>query len=264
MKQNLRTLAALVLLMLICTALLSGCAGEEPEHPQLIAHAGGGIYGYRLTNSREALDQAYDNGFRYVELDFDITSDGHVVLIHGWHSLVPRLLGREGQLTLEEFQEGQTFMDLSLLSLEELLQWLKKHPDVSVITDVKTEDYLPVLEQIARQAGDRIDRFIPQIYEFDHYDRARELGYERIILTLYRMNVDEATLNEYVSSHELWAVTMAESRVSAELLGAVTSAGTAVYAHSVNDLSFFEHWHEQGLTGIYTDYFQPEHWPEME
>lgn len=266
MRGNRRRLLSVLILAVFCLALLPACrdgAGDE-AHPQLVAHAGGEIYGYRLTNSREALDQAYDNGFRYMELDFDVTSDGHVVLIHGWYSLVSRLLYLEGQLTLAEFQGSQTFMDLTLLSLEDLLQWLEDHPEVSVITDVKTEDYLPVLEQISRQAGDRIGQFIPQIYEFDHYDRVRELGYSRIILTLYRMNVDGATLNEYASSHELWAVTMAESRVSQELLAAVASTGTAVYAHSVNDLSFFETWHAEGLTGIYTDYFQPNHWPEFD
>ena len=257
--------AALVLgILCLLIAPHFGIGADKEEHPQLIAHAGGGIYGFRLTNSMEAIQQSYDNGFRYIELDFDVTSDGHVVLIHGWFSLVERLLNLEGQRTLAEFKESETFLDLTLLSLEDLLVWLSEHPEVSVVTDVKSEDNMAVLEMIANAAGDQTDQFIPQIYEFDQYDRAKDLGYRRIILTLYRMNVDTATLQDFVATHDLWAVTMDYTRVSEELLGAVTSTGTAVYAHTVNDLSFYETWKDLGLTGIYTDYFQPNHWPDME
>ena len=252
-----------ILLLGLVLAVGAGCADNE-THPQLIAHAGGGIYGFRLTNCLEAIEGSYENGFRYIELDFDVTSDGHVVLIHGWFSLVERMLGLEGQRTLAEFKESETFMDLTLLSLEDLLAWLEKHPDVSIVTDVKSEDNLAVLEMIAGQAGKQIGQFIPQIYEFDQYDRAKELGYSRIILTLYRMSVEPAELQDFVKEHKLWAVTMDQSRVSEELLNAVTSTGTAVYAHTVNDLSFFETWQAKGLTGIYTDYFEPNHWPEFE
>ena len=255
-----------LIVLLVFGLLLSigaGCAKAD-GHPQLIAHAGGGIYGYRLTNSREAMDEAYDNGFTYIELDFDVTSDGHVVLIHGWFSLVERLLNKQGQLTVEEFTNSDTFLDLTLMTLDDLLDWLKKHPEVSIITDVKSEDNLAVLEQIAAQAGNQVSRFIPQIYDFEQYERVGAMGYSRIILTLYRMNPELETLKEFAASHKLWAVTVDQSRLTEELLGAITSTGPAVYAHTVNDLSFFEGWHEKGLTGIYTDYFQPNHWPEMD
>lgn len=233
------------------------------EHPQLIAHAGGEIYGYRLTNSLEAIDNAYTSGFRYMELDFDLTSDGYVVLIHGWEGMCNRLTGAPGQRTLEEFQNTDTFMDLTLLTLEELVSWLKTHPDVSVITDVKNEDNIEVLTKIQEQCGVFASCFIPQIYEYGQYETVRSLGYERIILTLYRMNADYNELHNFINTHDLWGITMSESIVSEELLEAVNAGETAVYCHSVNDLSFFELWHEKGVTGIYTDYFTPNHWPEI-
>lgn len=265
MKRKWKWLLPVLVLGILCIALIPGVMGsDETSYPQLIAHAGGAVYGYRLTNSMEAIAQAYDNGFRYIELDFDVTADGYVVLIHGWQSLVKRLLNLEGQLSLAEFEGTDTFLNLTLLSLEDLLVWLEEHPDVSIITDVKSEDNTAVLEQIASQAGDQIGQFIPQVYDYEEYDRVQGLGYSRIILTLYRMNVDTASLQEFAQNHELWAVTMDQSRVSEELLRAVASTGTAVYAHTVNDLSFFETWREMGLTGIYTDYFQPNHWPHFE
>ena len=62
---------------------------EDGEHPRLIAHAGGAVYGYRLTNSLEALDRAWEAGFRFIELDFQRTSDGEIVLIHDWAPSTP-------------------------------------------------------------------------------------------------------------------------------------------------------------------------------
>lgn len=264
MKNRWKWLVPVLVLGLLCAGLIPAALGwDQEEHPQLIAHAGGGIYGYRLTNCLEAIEQSYDNGFRYIELDFDVTSDGHVVLIHGWYSLVERLLNLEGQRTLAEFKESETFLDLTLLSLEDLLNWLKEHPDVSIVTDVKSEDNLAVLAMIAQQAGDQKDQFIPQIYGYEEYAPTKKMGFERIILTLYRMSVEPAELQSFAKDNKLWAVTMDQSRVSEELLDAVTSTGTAVYAHTLNDLSFFEMWHEKGLTGIYTDYFEPNHWPDF-
>lgn len=234
------------------------------QHPQLIAHAGGEIYGYRLTNSLEAIENAYASGFRYMELDFDLTTDDAVVLIHGWEGMCSRLLGSPGQRSLSEFQNSDTFMNLTLLTLDDLLTFLKKHPDVSIITDVKSENNLQVLSKIREQAGKYSQNFIPQIYEYDQYETVKELGYERIILTLYRMNADYEELGAFVREKSLWAVTMSESIVSEELLTAVNAGETPVYCHAVNDLSFFESWHEKGVTGIYTDYFTPNHWPEIE
>lgn len=232
------------------------------EHPELIAHAGGTIYGYRLTNSMEAINQAYENGFRYLEMDFELTSDGYVVLIHDWESMCKRMLFSEGQRSLSEYKSADTFMDLSILTLDDLLEWLKQHPSVSIITDVKNENNIEVLKKIRDASGEYLNNFIPQIYQYDQYDEVSALGYKRIILTLYLMTVDVREVGSFAMENDLWAVTMADTLINEELLGAVTASGTAVYCHAVNDLSFFEGWKEKGLTGIYTDYFMQKHWPE--
>ena len=80
----------LIFMLVICMVILVSCENEsvdtpvdttasnseeqedvrypspvnDGEHPSLIAHAGGAVYGYRLTNSLEALDASYENGFR--------------------------------------------------------------------------------------------------------------------------------------------------------------------------------------------------------
>jgi len=50
----------------------------------LIAHAGGGINGLKYTNSLEAMEQSIEHGFKMVELDLLISSDGRIVAVHDW------------------------------------------------------------------------------------------------------------------------------------------------------------------------------------
>ena len=46
-----------------------------------IAHAAGGIENYTYTNSKEALLNAIENGYKYIELDLYLTTDSQVVCL---------------------------------------------------------------------------------------------------------------------------------------------------------------------------------------
>ena len=233
----------------------------DGEHPQLIAHAGGAVWGYRYTNSLEALETAWAAGFRFLELDFQWSADGEIVLIHDWEAMARRLLGREGPLSRAEFLSRGTLAGFTLLDLDGLLAWLAEHPGCSVVTDVKSEENEAMLRALRTRAGDLADRFIPQAYSLREAGDLREAGWERVILTLYRMEALPAELEEFLEETPLWAVTVSEGRLTEALAAAVSETGTALYCHPVNSLDFFDEWREKGLTGIYTDYFQPAHWP---
>ena len=59
-----------------------------PHEPlRFIAHAGGRIEGMNYTNSLEALNNSYKNGFRLFELDIIETSDGEFVAAHVGNTL---------------------------------------------------------------------------------------------------------------------------------------------------------------------------------
>ena len=49
------------------------------DKKRYIAHAGGEILGNTYTNSLEALNNSYKNGFRYFELDMIVTADNYIV-----------------------------------------------------------------------------------------------------------------------------------------------------------------------------------------
>lgn len=229
-------------------------------HENLIAHAGGAVYGYRLTNSLEALQSSYEMGFRIFELDFELTSDGKYVLLHDWDAMAQRMLFDKKVLTLEEFENADTFASLTLLSLDELIEWLSAHPDCFVITDAKCGND-PFLSELYGIADENSDRFIPQAYSFEEYEKAKEIGFKNVILTLYQMNDTEVSLADFAKREKPWAVTIPKDVLTKTLVSSLANIGTYTYAHTVNDLSFYEEWREFGLYGIYTDYFCPTKWP---
>ncbi len=231
----------------------------DGEHPSLVAHAGGAVYGYRLTNSLEALESSYENGFRVFELDFEVTVDGKYVLLHDWESMADRMLFRRGAMTLDEFMNAKKFASLTLLDLDGLLAWLSEHEDCYVVTDGKcgNEPFLAELYEISAELS---DRFIPQAYSYDEYKMAKKIGFERVILTLYGMNDTEAGLFAFAESEKPWAITIPKDVLTKTLVLHLAELGIYTYAHAVNDLSFFEEWREYGLYGIYTDYFCPIKW----
>ena len=53
------------------------------DNKYYIAHAGGGINGHVYTNCKEALIQSLERGYQFIELDFCLTSDRHLVCAHG-------------------------------------------------------------------------------------------------------------------------------------------------------------------------------------
>ena len=231
----------------------------DGEHPALIAHAGGAVYGYRLTNSLEALDASYGNGFRFFELDFEVTSDGKYVLLHDWESMAGRMLFSEGKMALDEFKSAEKFASLTLLDLEGLFQWLRGHEDCYIVTDGKCGNE-PFLAELYESAGELSGRFIPQAYSYGEYEMAKNIGFEQVILTLYGMNDSEEGLFSFAEDQKPWAITIPASVLTQTLVSGLAKLGVYTYAHTVNDLSLFEEWHKYGLYGIYTDYFCPVKW----
>lgn len=230
---------------------------NEKAHHTLVAHAGGSIYGYKYTNSLEALEQAYNNGFKLIEMDFQWTSDDKIVCIHDWESMVRRLFMINSRpLNLYEFKNYNTFQDLTLIDIDDIANWLREKDDVYIITDMKG-DNIKFLKTVAESYKDIQNRFIPQIYSIEEYDPVKEMGYEDIILTLYRTYYTDTQIVNFAKDHDLFAITMAAERAQNNLPNLLKDIGVLTYAHTINELYEFENLQRNGIHGIYTDYFQP-------
>ena len=103
---------------------------------RFIAHAAGMIEGNTYTNSLEALELNYRNGFRVFELDIMETSDNTYVAVHDWDDW-KKGTGYRGDLppTAEVFKEYKILTKYTALNMDDINRWFEKHPDAVLVTD---------------------------------------------------------------------------------------------------------------------------------
>jgi glycerophosphoryl diester phosphodiesterase len=238
--------------------LSAGVSGAETDisPATFIAHAGGGLKNQTYTNSLEALDFNYGRGFRFFEVDFSWTSDGELVAIHDWQGdLKRRFRLPEGQRipTRNEFLSLEPTNGLTQLTLANVLEWAREKGDVFIVTDIK-EKNIQALEKIFREKREFVQYLIPQVYSYAEYKNVKKIGYENIILTLYRMRVFSPLLRYFCGREKPFAVTMPLSLAQSGLAESLKTKNVYVYAHTINDPELFIELRKKGVDGIYTDY----------
>ncbi len=233
-----------------------------------IVHAAGALNGpdawgneweYLGSNSMEGLEQCAEAGVRVIELDFCFTSDGELVCIHNWSPDYIKGVETDKPLSLDAFMRSKIYGCFTPVSLRTLVGFLEDHPDIRIVTDIK-DDNLAGLAAIAGFCPDMKDRFIVQIYAENEYDPVRELGFDYVIFTLYRLSCNEKTdwksLCKFAKTHPLVGYTFAYEFCSMEgYVDGMLRSGVSLFVHTVNEGE--EVYFSMGISGIYTDYPVP-------
>ena len=125
------------------------------------------------------------------------------------------------------------------------------------MADIK-DDLLPALEKIAATCPDLKNRFIVQIYEEDQYDAVREMGFEYVIFTLYRLDwagkTDWRALGKFAEDHPLIGFTFSYELCAVEgYVDGMSESGVPLYIHTVNGDEEQRKYFDMGIDGIYTD-----------
>lgn len=253
MKKILFTSVIIIIIGSLCFFNLRSQRPGSPPLPLYIAHAGGGINGHQYTNAKEALDSGVQKGFQFFELDFHWTSDQELVLIHDWEDTFDRYFTGQAVPALEKFKKLEMKHGYHQLWLDSLIQWMEENRNTYIVTDVK-ENNLLGLQVIRSRYPDMLHRFYPQIYSYEEYGIVKKMGYENVILTLYKMNPSMEELLEFARDKKPYAVTMwADIALKTELPQKLRKLQIPVFAHTVNDKKRWEALRDKGVQGIYTD-----------
>lgn len=232
--------------------------GLPAAHLTRIAHAAGMYQGFIYTNSMEALEENYRQGFRLFEIDFHWTSDRRLVCFRDWEQSLRRVINPPpNQPNYEEFLALRMTGGMHPCTLDSLSEWMRQHPDTMLVTDIK-QHTIEALSMILQAIPDATRRVIAQIYTPDEYGPARDLGYSRLVWTLYRYHeTPQTTINQARSMRlEGIAIPLAWARKSA-WRDAFIDTGLPIYTHTVNDCSLAEALAQSGIRGIYTDTLAP-------
>lgn len=275
-------LLPLILLLILTAFFLTACTYEggsgtpakgfsDPEEAarirasmRYVIHAAGRLEGidadstfraYDGSNSLEGLAQCGEAGARAVELDFNFTADGQLACIHDWYSEYADGIEDGVPLTLDTFRAERIFGNFTPAYIGDAADWLRENEDAVIVTDIK-DDNLAGCRAIAEYCPELKNRFVVQIYDESEYDAVRELGFEYIVFTLYRLDWSEKTdwraLGRFAKKHPLIGFTFSYELCSVEgYVDGMLRSGVPLYVHTVNEGE--DAYFGMGIAGVYTD-----------
>ena len=230
----------------------------EPKIDRYIAHAGGIIDGVKYTNSKEALDQSYSQGFRIFELDILETSDGAFVAAHDCkHWAKEANFKGDTPVSRNEFLAHKLRGKYAPLDMVAINKWFKEHPDAILVTD-KVNEPLRFSGQFVDKARLRMELFsLPAIEE------ASQNGISILISDKPRSQIKGDVIS-YLKDHKVEYVTMSRRGImnGHKLLKTFRENDIKVYVYHVNfdagkDESYV-YSNEIGLVyGMYADKWIP-------
>lgn len=219
-----------------------------------IAHACGGINNITYSNSLEAIEQSYNLGYHFIEVDISQTNDGKFVLLHDWYKTRYQLFGKRGVVSERSFFKDKMVNNLTQMNLDMLLKWLQEHKNIFIISDTKNIAVIKILAYINKVYPDIKQRIIPQIYFFHEYKQVIDLGYDNIIFALYKLKNTEEEIIDFISKHKLVAVSLDKKRAQQGLAFKIKNLGVSPIVHTINDLNTEKLFRKLGVDTFFTDF----------
>lgn len=232
------------------------CADEPWEAAKInplrfIAHAGGEIDGRRYTNSREAIERAYENGLRLFELDLIETRDGRLVAAHDWKSWTEATGSVSVPPSLNEFKQSVLWDKYHPIDLEELAEWFARRPDAYLVTD-KVTDFSKLVAGFPD-----VDRMLVEVFSVDDYSRAIKEGVRHPVLSLYAAVLSDGmdAVVAFLESQPVKFAAVPAKRVEPyrELLTRLQHNQACVYVFTSNDPGFLRKGFGRLFYGTYAD-----------
>lgn len=226
-----------------------------------IAHRGAS--GKYPENTRLAFQKAVEAGADMIELDCQLTQDGHVVVFHDERlARTGRTRGAVKEQSLEQLKKldigswrGKAFRGERILTLEEALDIIAGNADLCV--EIKTfPDSRPGLEikvLFILSHYDYLDRTI--ISSFDHRSlaRVRELAPDAALGLIYGSKRDSAPL-PIAARLGAASIHVQKQFASRQFLAQAWDQGLDVFVWTVNDLTEMQAFVALGVQGVISDY----------
>ena len=198
----------------------------------LIAHAGGGINGFKYTNSLEAMEQSIEHGFKMIELDLLISSDRRIVAVHDWKTFHEMTNSNNtGSISSKEFESKIIYDKYKTLNISTAIDILDANGVVLVTDKIKN------LSLLSKYIIDK-DKSIIEVFSTDKYNEAIELGFNNVALNI---DLNTPFILEWIDLNKIRAVTYRGDNLGS--LGSeykkameLSDMGVAAMIYSTNDL----------------------------
>ncbi|MGH7796895.1 MAG: glycerophosphodiester phosphodiesterase [Candidatus Binatia bacterium] len=226
-----------------------------------IAHRGAS--GRYPENTRLAFAKAIEAGVDMIELDCQLSRDGHVVVFHDEN--LRRTAGARGTVhgkTLDELKKldigrwrKTSFKGERILTLEEALEVFAGHVDLCL--EIKSfPESLPGIELkilFILSHYDYLDRAIVSSFDYRCLGRVRELAPEAMLGLIFGSAVKQDPL---AAARQLGAnsIHVQKSLATRDFCALAWEEGLDVYVWTVNELRDMEAFISMGVQGLISDF----------
>lgn len=247
--------------LLLLPLFLSCVTQERVERATLIAHAGGAIDSCIYTNSREALELAAKNGYRFIEFDLQFTSDSILVAAHSWNEFNQMTdsahLGDTAPL-YADFKSRRIYGRYTPLSASEVNDFFELNDSIYLVTDKVSSP-----ELLHRYFPNLKDRMVVEAFSYKDYLQLKYEGYYLVLYSCLATDLGTALFKNLLFSRLFpgerieWIAlhTNAFNMPIFKFLNRVRRFNVALF--TVDDLDSLPGRHSTRAGMIYTNYIQP-------
>lgn len=194
-------LAALACVYLVMPMAEATVQADQFSH--CIAHGSGNIDGHTYTNSLEAATMSAKNGYKYIEFDLQLTTDGQLVCMHSEKDFREMTAMDDSiPLTTQNFNKQRIYGKYTPLTANDVVA-LQKTLHFTIITDKTSSP--DILE---RYFADVRQHVMVESFSIDDYIRLKQLGYTPM-LSLYTYGYLTPMLKQFLNNDIEWITTAA-------------------------------------------------------
>lgn len=221
-----------------------------------IAHGGGGMDRGTYTNSLEAVESSISRGYRMIELDLQITTDGYLVAAHDWTSFRQRT-GRKPEeiidrpLSLAQFKSMTIDGRYTPLDEAAIRGLFLKHPRLILVTD-KIRDFPRLVRAFPFQ-----ERVIVEVFSPRDVSLAKASGVVNPMLSVGNLEaslsliLDQPVRQVALSSDALRRCPGAARKI--------IESGRRVFLFTTDDATLMARYIGTHVSAIYSDYWHVTH-----
>ncbi len=228
-----------------------------------IAHRG--FSGSYPENTQVAIEKAVEAGADMIEIDCQLSEDGHVVVIHD-ESLV-RTAGVRGLVkgkTLEQLKKldvGRWFKKSlkgqRILALEEVVEIVNGRADLNLVIKTVSRGSLGIeLKMLFILSHyDYLNRTIFSSFDYRSLRRVREMAPEVRIAVLYGKRGREDPF-QVAAELQAYALQVQKELATPDLLSKAEELGLKTFVWTVNEVSEMKKFLSLGVDGLISDFPQ--------
>lgn len=243
--------------------IFSGC--------KYMAHALGGVRGFKYLNCREAIDESICLGHKFIEVDLNLTTDEYVVCTKGWKEHACSLTGMTFKPEYNNKMTRNMFLTADIrglhpMDLSDLSFYIRNYPDICWMFDLHhpSENTLKItINKILNEFEadmDVFDRIMIQVNSKEQFDIVDSIHHFKYYNYVILKADNEETIDDIIrfcTEKGFYSVSIKRQVITKKRLQRLKDANLKIIGFTVNRPENAERYFEKGVDVLCTDFLSP-------